>query len=221
MAKAEGFNPLAAALEFWPLVMVPIMLFAVRQFGNNAGNLILGALFFYLIVMKADGPVRRLMIVLAVIGAIFETANVAAGFYSYAGTIGSPVWVSLGWGILGWWVTRLEPTLSKIPFIPAFAISVLMVCSNIVLGSGLTISIPIAIAGLYVVSVCSKKPFGIYAFTTFFGVLAEYSGTATKTWTYYSLSGTGLPVPVDLASLALSYAVVLMFCFWLSGYEKA
>ncbi|MBI3588264.1 DUF2878 family protein [Candidatus Micrarchaeota archaeon] len=213
-------NAIGKILLLWPLVFIPITLYAVTQFGNPAGNAVLGALFLYLLAFKSGLRARRLMVALAVLGMIFETANVAAGIYKYSGTIGAPVWIALGWAILGWWVSELMPQFSKIGFKPAFVAASAALVAFPFLNHTLGLSTPIAIAGLYALSLSSQMPFAAFAFTSLFAMLAEYSGTAFGAWKYFDLSGSGVAVPPDLAGLAMGYSVVMAFCFWISGYEK-
>lgn len=205
----------------WPLVFIPITLYAVKAFGHLAGTLLLSAVFAYLFIYKAEMRLRRFMIVLVVFSAVFETSNVASGAYKYAGTIGSPLWISLGWGILGWWLASLEKEFAKISFKTSFAaICVLLVAFPLVNGS-LSATSLIAAAGLYLLSLCITQPFSVYAFTAAFGMLAEYAGTATGIWTYYDTFFGVIPIHPDLATLALAYAGVLAFSIWVSGYETS
>ena len=205
--------------KLWPLALVPLTLFLVKNYGHSAGNLLLGAVFAYLFIKKSDIRTRRLMVVLAVMGAIFETANVAAGLYSYFGTLGSPLWISLGWALLGWWVASLEPILSRVRNKAALYASGAAVMLFPLLNGNFSLSSPIAVAGLYALSLASTLPFAVYAFAALFAILAEYAGTFAGVWGYFNPAGTRAAVPPDLAGLAMAYAIVLAFCFWVSGYE--
>ncbi len=222
MKNSEGNpNPLSILPQLWPALFVPLTLYGVSQLGNSAGDVLLGALFFYLIAFRSDIRSRKLMITLAVLGMIFETANVAAGLYKYGGILGAPVWIALGWAILGWWVVQLEPALGKVQRNAWLVLVSVVIAAAAFLNGSLSLSLPIAIAGLYVISVSSTRPFGVYAFTALFGVLAEFSGPAAGVWNYFSPSGSGAVVPPDLAALALAYASVMAFCSWASGFEPA
>ncbi|MEM4255105.1 MAG: hypothetical protein QXR53_02130 [Candidatus Norongarragalinales archaeon] len=203
----------------WPFAFVPATLYAAKAFGHLAATVLLSALFFFLFVRRADVKTRRLMIVLAVFSAVFETANVGVGAYKYSGTIATPVWISIGWGILGWWLASLEKEFAKIGFKTAFAAICVMLVAFPFYNNTLSASSAIAIAGLYMLSLCVSQPFSIYAFTALFGMIAEYAGTAVGVWTYYSAAGSGIPVQPDLAFLALAYSLILAFCFWTSGFE--
>ncbi len=205
----------------WPLVFVPVTLYVVTTFGNSAGNVLLGALFFYLLVRKADLRTRKLMVTLAIVSMLFETANVAAGIYKYAGTLGSPAWISFGWAILGWWVSSLRPELERIEFRHAFAsVAIALVAVQLATSSFSLVSSVIAIAGLYALSLASRQPFATFAFVSFFAFVAEHFGPASGAWTYFDLSGSGAAIAPDLASLALAYSSVFAFCSWVSGFEK-
>lgn len=206
--------------KLWPFLLLPITLFAVIRFGNPAGDLILGAVLFFLITRESDYPTKRLILSMAVFSIVFEIASVASGSYKYLSTTTVSLWVSFFWGILGWWVASLEFDLSKIPFKYSFAFASMVTLSCVFLGSGLSINIPITLAGLYAMSKMTKKPFALLAFASFVGVFCEYAGTSFKVWTYLSDSGTGAAVQPDFAALALIYPAVLLFCFWISGYEK-
>ncbi len=214
-------SPLSQLFLLWPVIFVPLTLYGVSQFGNSAGNVLLGTLFFYLIAFRSDIRTRKLMISLAVLGMIFETANVAAGLYKYSGILGAPVWIPLGWAILGWWVVQLEPVLAKTGRNAWLGLVSAIIAAAAFLNGSLSLSLPIAIAGLYVVSISSSRPFGVYAFTALFCVLAEFSGPAVGVWKYFSPTGSGAVVPPDLAALSMAYAVVMAFSSWLSGFEPA
>ncbi len=212
--------PSPSVFSFWPVLFVPATLYAVRAFGHVGADLLLGALFFYLFVFKSGLAVRRLMICLAVLATLFETANVAAGIYKYDGVLGGPLWISLGWGILGWWTDSLRPGLSKISFRHAFA----GICAALLLfpllNGTLSVASAIAAAGFYALSLATTSPFGLFLFTALFSMLAEYSGTAMKVWTYFDLNGSGAAIAPNLALLSLAYSMVMAFAFWVSGYEK-
>jgi hypothetical protein len=212
-------SQLSLLFSLWPVLFVPLTLYGVSQFGNSAGDVLLGALFFYLVVFRSDLRTRKLMITLAVLGMIFETANVAAGLYKYGGILGAPVWIALGWAILGWWVVQLESSLARVERNTWLLIVSVVVAAASFLNGSLSISLPIAVAGLYVISVSSNRPFGVYAFTALFGLVAEFSGTAAGVWKYFAPTGGGAVVPPDLAALALAYASVMAFCSWASGFE--
>lgn len=219
--KDKPQNSLESIALFWPLLLVPATLYLVKAYGNIAGTILLGVLFGWIIIYKADVRTRRLMIVLATISAIFETANVGAGLYAYAGTRGSLFWISLGWAIFGWWAIQLTPVLSKLNKKAAFGILGAALLLFPALNGTLSVSSAIAFAGVYFLSLASAIPVGVYVFSSLFGILAEYSGTALGVWNYFDLTKPiGNIIPVDLASLALSYSVVLAVCFWISGFEN-
>ncbi|MDP2717615.1 MAG: DUF2878 family protein [Candidatus Micrarchaeota archaeon] len=207
----------AAVASLWPLLFVPLTLMAVLSFGHDGGNLLLGALFIYLFVRHADLKTRRLMIVLAVFSGLFETANVASGAYEYFGTLGSPLWISLGWAIMGWWVVHILPLARRVPFKAAYAVAAGAIVAAAYLNGTLSLTTPIALAGLYALSLAVTQPFAIYAFTALFAIVAEFSGTFSGVWGYFNFDG--YPMPPDLAMLALVYPTVMAFSFWASGFE--
>lgn len=216
--KNQDVDWLSVLLHLWPLLFVPLTLFAVKSYGHVAGNLLLGALFLYLIVARSDLKTRRLMIVLAVFSTLFETANVASGAYTYHGTLGAPLWIGLGWAILGWWLVQLSPKLKSVPFWPAFGVASAALALASYLTGTLSVQVAFSVAGLYVLSLAIAQPFAIYAFTSLFAIVAEWSGTFAGVWTYYDAAQKA--VAPDLAMLALVYPVVLAFSFWVSGFER-
>ncbi|MBI5226533.1 hypothetical protein HY994_04860 [Candidatus Micrarchaeota archaeon] len=205
--------------KLWPLAFVPITILVVQRFGHDGANLLLGALFLYLFIQKADLRLRRLMIVLAVFSGLFETANVASGAYTYFGALASPLWISLGWAILGWWFMQLKPALEKVPFNAAFAAISIVIAAASFSNHTLGLTTAISIAGLYALSLSVKQPFAMFAFSSLFAIIAEVSGTYGRIWGYFDLNHA--PVPPDLAMLALVYSVVMAFSIWISGYENA
>jgi len=208
----------AAILKLWPLFFVPLTILAVQRFGHDGANLLLGALFLYVFIKKADVKLRRLMIVLAVFSGLFETANVASGAYTYFGTLGSPLWIGLGWAILGWWFIQLKQTAERIPVHASFAAISIIIAVVAAANNTLGLTTIIAIAGLYALSLSVRQPFALYAFTSVFAIIAEWSGTYSGLWGYFDLNGA--PVAPDLAMLALVYSVVMAFSIWVSGYEN-
>jgi hypothetical protein len=212
---ATAFSAIAS---LWPLLFVPLTLMAVLSFGHDGGNLLLGALFLYLFVRHADLKTRRLMIVLAVFSGLFETANVASGAYQYVGTLGSPLWISLGWAIMGWWVVKILPLARKIPFNAAYATTAAVIVIASFFNQTISLTTPIALAGLYALAQAVRQPFAIYAFTSLFAIIAEFSGTFSNVWNYFNVNGN--LIPPDLAMLALVYPIVMAFSIWVSGYEN-
>ncbi len=216
--ESPGLSAISTVAKVWPLAFVPLTILAVQRLGHDGGNVLLGALFFYLFIKKADLKVRRLMIVLAVFSSLFETANVASGAYTYFGTLGSPLWIGLGWAILGWWFVQLQPAAGKIASNHAFwAISVLIAAAAF-FNQTLGLTTAIAILGLYALGLAVRQPFALYAFTALFAMIAEWSGTYAGIWGYFDLAHQ--PVPPDLAMLALAYSVVMAFSIWISGFES-
>lgn len=205
-------------LKLWPLAFVPLTIFAVQKFGHEAANILLGVLFLGLFVWKADLPLRRLMIVLAVFSGLFETANVASGAYTYFDSLASPLWISLGWAILGWWFMQLKDEAAKISNNSAFAFTLIILVAVSFFNHTLSLSTPIALAGLYALSLAVRQPFALYAFASIFALIAEFSGTYAGIWGYFNVNNQ--PVPPDLAMLALAYPTILAFSIWISGFEN-
>lgn len=199
-----------------PIVFAPPILWATRTYGNLFGDFLVGAIFFAAAYVSSR-ETRKLMISLAVISGMFETANVAVGSYAYHGTTGSPLWVSLGWGALGWWLVNAE-ALKKLESRTAFVLASAVIAVTSVITGTLSPFILIAIAGLYILSLASSQKFGMFLGTAFLGCFIEYFGTRFGAWGY--LNSTGSVVLPSFASLALSYSAVFAFCFWISGYEK-
>ncbi|MBI2444813.1 hypothetical protein HYV43_00290 [Candidatus Micrarchaeota archaeon] len=214
----ESPSVFSIATKVWPLAFVPLTILAVQRMGHDGGNVLLGALFFYLFIKKADIKVRRLMIVLAVFSSLFETANVASGAYTYFGTLGSPLWIGLGWAILGWWFVQLQQAAGKISPHHAFGAIAVAIATASFFNHTLGLSTAIAILGLYALGLAVRQPFALYAFTALFAMIAEWSGTYAGIWGYFDLAHQ--PVPPDLAMLALAYSVVMAFSIWISGFEN-
>lgn len=199
-----------------PVVLAPPILLFTRVYGNLYGDFVVGVIFFAAAYFSSK-ETRKLMITLAVISGMFETANVAVGSYAYNGTSGSPLWVSLGWGALGWWLVN-SSILKNLEFKAAFPLSVLVIFSTAVLTNTLSPFLIISIAGLYVISLASSQKYGMFLGTAFLGCFIEYFGTFFGAWSY--LNSAGSVVLPSFASLAMSYSAVYAFCFWVSGYEK-
>ncbi len=220
--KLTGKTSFPIGLSFlaklWPLILVPLTIIAVKQFGHDGANVLLGALFILVFAKKADLKTRRLMIVLAVLSGLFETANVASGAYQYFGALGSPLWISLGWAILGWWFVQLTKEAEKISFNAAFAATAIVIALASFANQTLTLTTPISIAALYALSLAVRQPFALYAFVSLFAIIAEWSGTFGNVWGYFNLNHQ--PVPPDLATLAMAYPIVMAFSVWVSGYEN-
>jgi hypothetical protein len=57
-----------------------------------------------------------------------------------------------------------------------------------------------------------------FAFGSMMGLVLEVSGTALGVWAY--TTAAGLPATPEFGQLALGYATVLIFCYWLAGYDR-
>ncbi|MBI5047308.1 hypothetical protein HZC07_06285 [Candidatus Micrarchaeota archaeon] len=203
-----------------PLLLIPLTLYGVNAFGQNAGNIIIGISFFIAIVKFAEQKERRFMIVLAVFAAIFESVNVASGAYAYTGTKLVPIWIGLGWGIIGIYLVKNLKTLEKIDEKITYALTVILYL--IVWGIGgfsatELMFVIFGIATVYVLSLSSKFPAAFFFYTCLIGMIIEFFGTTLGAWKYFDPSGGVIQAP--LASLGLAYASVIGFCLWISKLE--
>ncbi len=215
-AELEKFAWLTAT-HGWPLLFVPLTIILAKNVGHEAANLLLGAVFLYVFIYRSDIRLRRFMIVLGVFSGIFETANLASGSYSMSGTTVSPLWVSLGWSILGWWLMQLEPLAKRITFTTAFLATIGLIVAANLLSHTFSVGTPFALAGLYALGLAVRQPFALYTFVCGFSILAEMSGTYSGLWGYYD--SNGLNILPDFALMALLYCAVIVSAIWISGFE--
>ncbi|MBI2079406.1 hypothetical protein HYT84_01465 [Candidatus Micrarchaeota archaeon] len=204
-----------------PLLLIPLTLYAVLNFGHEAGNLIIGAAFLIgLLKFTENQNEKRFIIVLAIFAILFETANVALGLYKYLNVIQVPVWIGLGWGVLGIYLLRNKELLDQIKDNAAYAFTIL-VYLGVLVWSGVQVTnlIPVlfGIAAVYVLRLSSKFPASFYALASFMGILIEFSGTTVGIWTYFTETGSIMPPP--LAYLGMAYASVIAFALWISRLE--
>jgi len=203
-----------------PLFIIPLTLFSVLAFGHDAGNLIIGSCFLIGIARFADKKERRFMIILAVLATIFETVNIAAGSYRYIGTALPPVWIPLGWGVVGLYLLRNVPFFKRIENRPAFALAFLMyVCTWAITGfsTGGLIAAILAVAGIYALSLASGFPVAFFMYSAFMGILIESAGTSSGVWTYFGPDGAA--VAPALAGLGMAYSAIIAFGLWASSVE--
>ncbi|GEM_PF-1538642 len=206
-----------AATHAWPLAFVPLTIVLVQNVGHDAANVLLGALFLFVFIYRSDIRLRRFMIVLAVFSGVFETANLASGSYRLDGAVYSPLWISLGWAILGWWLIKLEPLAKNVSFTAAFVSATVVILLANLATQTLSVGTPLALAGLYALGLAVRQPFALYAFVCVFSILAELSGTFSGLWGYYAADGR--PLLPDFALMALLYCAVIVSAIWISGYE--
>ncbi|MFA6330027.1 MAG: hypothetical protein WCX64_05095 [Candidatus Micrarchaeia archaeon] len=204
---------------FLPLLLIPATFILVLPFGHEATNLFIGAVFACVFLWKADVRGRRLMVMLSAFAFVFETANVGTGFYSYTGYNMTPLWVAMGWSVLGWYIVSLIPVFRKVPDWVAYAVNALALLAVAVYFNFWHVSMLFAAVGVALFSkTTSRVPGAFFAFGSLMGLLIEVSGTALSRWTYYSAQG--LPTTPEFGQLALGYSVALLFCFWLAGYDR-
>jgi hypothetical protein len=203
-----------------PLLLIPLTLFAVKSFGQVAGDAIIGAAFFIGIAKFAEGNERRFMIIMAIFSSIFESINVASGSYKYLGVVWVPIWVGLGWGLLGLYLFKQRKLFARLGARAAYAISCLLYLATWAY-SGFSIAglIPalFAVLGVYVLSLSAKLPPAFFLAGGFLGVLIEFSGTNLGVWQYFDEAG--VPIAAPLSMLGLAYASVVAFGLWLGGLD--
>ena len=209
------------AILLLPILIIPITLYVAGSFGHTATNFLVGGCFLagFMIFAKTNEE-RKLMLVLAIVASLFETSNVAIGAYTYANTIQVPLWVSLGWGVLGIYVVKNLKILNAIPTRVAYFFAVgLYFIAWFHAGMKLEgLFPPIAgILGVYVFSKSTEIQPGFFFYTGLMGMLIEFSGTSAGVWTYFS--SPGVPMLVPLAALGTAYTSVIAFCMWLSKIE--
>ncbi len=203
-----------------PLLLIPLTLYSVLLFGQIAGTVIIGLAFLIGIAKFADKKERKFMIILAVFSSLFENLNVALGSYQYLGVAEAPIWVGLGWGILGLYLIKHQKLLAKVPnnITYALACGLYLVIWGMS-GFSLAALIPsiFGVLTIYVLTLSSNLPSSFFLSASALGMLIEFSGTSFGIWTYFDQ--LGLPIPPPLASLGLAYASVLTFALWLSGMD--
>jgi hypothetical protein len=203
-----------------PLILIPLTLYAVKSFGHVAGDVIIGAVFFIGIVKFASGSERRFMVILMIFSSLFESINVASGSYKYLGVVWVPLWVGLGWGILGLHLFKNRKLFGKLPPKAAYALAcVLYFATWAYSGFAILGLIPaiFAVLGVYVLSLSAKLPPSFFLASGFLGVLIEFSGTNLGIWQYFDEAG--MPIAAPLSILGLAYASVVTFVLWLSGLD--
>ncbi len=202
-----------------PLLLIPATFIFVLPYGHDAANLFIGAVFAYVFLFKSDMRGRRLMVILSTFAFAFETANVASGFYHYVGHPSLPMWVAMGWAVLGWYIVSLIPVFRKVEewvAVGANAIALLLVAIQYNFWG---VTMLFAAAGPYVYTRASSTlPTMFFAFGSIMGLVLEVCGTTLGIWAYTNTAG--LPATPEFGQLALGYATVLIFCYWLAGYDR-
>jgi hypothetical protein len=202
-----------------PLLLIPATFIVVLPFGHDAANLFIGAVFAFVFLFKSDLRGRRLMIILSTFAFAFETANVASGFYHYAGHPSLPMWVAMGWAVLGWYIVSLLPVFKKIPEWAALSANAIALLAVAFAYNFWQVTLLFAaIAPLIYTRASSRLPTAFFAFGSMMGLVIEVSGTSLGLWKY-SASGGFLGIP-EFGQLALGYATVLIFSYWIAGYDR-
>ena len=202
-----------------PLALIPIVFAFLFPFGHDVINLFIGAVLFYVFLFQADQRARRLIVILSVFAGIFEIANVASGFYSYAGHPLVPLWVAMGWAVLGWYAVWLVPVFRKIPDWLAFSASTLAILSVSLAYHYWALSMLFAAVGVVLLSKTSTRfPAAFFAFGAIIGLVLEVAGTSLGVWRYTTASGA-LAIP-EFGQLSIGYAMVLAFATWAAGYDS-
>jgi hypothetical protein len=202
-----------------PLLLIPATFVFVLPYGHDAANLLVGAVLAYVFLFRADMRARRMMVFLSAFAFIFETANIGTGFYKYTGHALVPLWIGMGWAVLGWYAVSLMPIFKRIPDWAAYAANVLALLAVAAAYNFWPLSLLFAAVGVVLLARASVRvPAAFFAFASIMGLVLEASGTALGRWTY--LSGQGLPTTPEFGQLALGYAMALAFCFWISGYDR-
>ncbi len=216
MGKAAGlFEFIRIA---FPLALIPIVFAFLFPYGHDVINLFIGAVLFYVFLFQADPRARRLIVILSVFAGIFEIANVASGFYSYAGHPLVPLWVAMGWAVLGWYAVWLVPVLRKIPDWLAFSASTLALLIVSMSYHYWALSMLFAAVGVVLLARASTRlPAAFFAFGAIIGLVLEVAGTYLGVWKYTTASGA-LAIP-EFGQLSIGYAMVLAFAAWAAGYD--
>ena len=202
-----------------PLLLIPITFIVLKPYGHDVINLFIGAVFAWVFLFKADLRGRRLMIILSTFAFAFETANVASGFYHYTGHDNLPMWVAMGWAVLGWYIVSLIPLFQKVKEWIAISLNAIALLLVAFAYNFWGVSLLFAAAGPFVYTRGSLTlPTMFFAFGSIIGLVIEVSGTALGMWAYNT--ATGLPAIPEFGQLALGYATVLIFCYWLAGYDR-
>lgn len=221
-ATVRSFAPLISIPIVYGLV-VPFLLSLFPQYGHDSVTAVLGAITAYIFVFHADTRARRLMAILIVFSFAFETANVASGFYHYVYPVPlyyltSPLWIVLGWSVVGWYSVKAMPLFRKIPAWLAYG---LVAASLLAVATAYNYWVPslaFALFGVFLAALaCQRIPVGMIAFTTIFGIVNEVVGSYFNIWSFTDKAGIA-HIP-EFGQLSIGYAFVLIFCLWLAGYD--
>lgn len=203
-----------------PLLLIPVLMYPL-SFGHEIQNLVIALVFVFGMISTQNIKHRRLMIVMAVFATIFESINVLTGAYVYTGAQLVPIWIGIGWGVLGRYLTQNIEFLKKVPDNISYILAV-AIYSIIGFSSGFSLSavsaVVFAILGVFVLRISSKYPASFFLLSGVSGMIIEIFGTTFGAWKYFD--STGAPISVPLVPLAFSYAAVMGFCAWICGVEN-
>jgi hypothetical protein len=192
--------------------------------GHDFANMLIGAIAFYLFLYESTLRQRRLMIIMQVFAYAFETANVSSGFYHYVFPTmpyysAVPLWITLGWAIMGWWSVRAIDRFRRVPAWFSYSIAGAAMISVGFAFDYWMPSMVFAIFGIYLAErACRQIPVGLIVFATVFGILNEVFGPLSGVWSFTDAHGIS-HIP-EFGLLSIGYAYVLVFCMWLAGYDR-
>jgi hypothetical protein len=164
------------------------------------------------------------MIVMSIFAMLFETANVAIGIYKYEYTVQIPVWVAIGWGVLGFYIYKNLPITKLLSLKNSLILSfIIFILVWVLMGSSFSgangiVALLIIIGSIFVLSKSSSFPHSFYLHMALSGMLIEYLGTSIGVWTYFD-PATKTVMIVPLLGLGMAYASVMSFCIWISKLE--
>jgi len=197
-----------------PLVMLAVASYSISSYGTDTATVILGITMLYYF-NKSTTNVKRYMITLIIITAIYETANVASGKYAYTNVSIIPFWVPIGWSILGWWALNLRQYI-KLEDKHALAFLFVVQVGVFLLYSQSLLSILIALTGIWVIAKATTFKISFFIGPYLAALLIEFMGTYLGLWVYSSSNG----LPGDWIILAFGYVSVIGFCLWLAGIKS-
>lgn len=203
-----------------PLILIPLGLFSALYFGHGITNLIMGLAFLICAIKSANPNEKKMMLILTIFALIFEEVNVLSGAYVYSNTKLVPIWVGLGWSILGLYIHKNSKNFAHINDKLVYGVAFLIYVS-IWLLYGAQISqltnLALAISTIFLLSKIDKNA-AHHFFASLMGMVIEFSGTSLGVWTYFDEAGK--PIAVPLLTLSMAYAAVIAFCFWISERAK-
>lgn len=214
---AQSNRLASAAYLLIPLLLVPITFLGALNFGHQIADIIIGIVFFICIINKdTTTKEKKMMIILAVFALIFEEVNVLSGAYKYVNINIVPLWVGLGWAVLGLYIHKNSKVLSKVNNKTTyFCALVIYLLIWLAYGARMDhlIALGFALGSIYVLSKIDNTATH-HLFAGIVGMIIEFSGTGVGLWTYFD--NLGKPIVVPLLYLSMVYASIVAFCSWLS-----